>query len=73
MVRNHVTPMQHLMIMVSAAVSVSRRQPLAIVGTLSKGYDLDYVWKQVDPSLAMNPAANHKRAGQSDFASMPDW
>jgi hypothetical protein len=23
-------------------------EPVAVVATLSKGYDLDYVWKQVD-------------------------
>jgi hypothetical protein len=51
------TPLHHLMIMDSSVRFAGRRSPLAVVGTLSKGYDLDYICTQVDPSLAMNPAA----------------
>jgi hypothetical protein len=39
-----VTPMRHLTIMVSPAVSGPQgRGRLAVIATLSKGYDLDYI------------------------------
>ena len=28
---------------------------MAVIATLSKGYDLDYIWKQVDRSPARRP------------------
>jgi hypothetical protein len=35
---------------------------LAVIGTLTKGYDLDYIWKQIDPTLAANPAGYYRSA-----------
>jgi hypothetical protein len=29
---------------------------MAVVATLSKGYDLEYIWKQVDHGLAKDAA-----------------
>ena len=48
-----VTPMHHLMIMVSSAASgrAMAEARLAVIATLSKGYDLDYIWRQVDRDL----------------------
>jgi len=37
---------------------------LAVIGTLSKGYDLDYIWKQVDRSLAGSPAGYYIQASE---------
>ena len=35
---------------------------MAIVATLSKGYDLDYIWKQVDRGPAKDAARNDAAA-----------
>jgi hypothetical protein len=40
---------------------------------LSKGYDLDYVWKQIDPSLAMNPAAYYIEASEKGGEPPGRW
>src|SRR6202044_670639 len=43
-----VTPLKlQSLIMVGSAASATmrRRQPMAVVVTVAKGYDLDYVWK----------------------------
>jgi hypothetical protein len=46
--RQHHT-MDHLMIVVtSVAFGVRLYMPLAVVATLSKGYDLDYIWRPID-------------------------
>jgi hypothetical protein len=37
---------------------------LAVIGTLSKGYDLDYIWKQVDRALAGDPAGYYIQASE---------
>jgi hypothetical protein len=43
--------MHHLMIMVSSAASASATEArLAVIAERSKGYDLDRIWKQVDPA-----------------------
>jgi conjugative relaxase-like TrwC/TraI family protein len=34
---------------------------LAVVATLTKGYGLDYIWRQIDPSLAAEPHATAER------------
>jgi conjugative relaxase-like TrwC/TraI family protein len=38
---------------------------LAVVATLSKGYDLDYIWKQVDRGLAKDAASYYIQASQT--------
>ena len=66
--------MHHLMIMVSSVASGVRRQSrLAVVGTLSKGYDLDYIWKQVDPSLAGNAAGYYIQASEKGGEPPGRW
>jgi hypothetical protein len=63
-----VTPMHHTMTVVSSVAVAMRRPPrLTVVATLSKGYDLDYIWKQVDPSLerdAIGYDLRQARAGE---------
>jgi conjugative relaxase-like TrwC/TraI family protein len=46
---------------------------LAVVATLSKGYDLDYIWKQVDPSLARNAAGYYIRASEKGGEPPGRW
>ena len=38
---------------------------MAVVATLSKGYDLDYIWKQVDCGLAKDAASYYIQASES--------
>jgi hypothetical protein len=38
---------------------------VAVVATLSKGYDLDYVWKQVDRGPAKDAAGYYIQASES--------
>jgi hypothetical protein len=38
---------------------------VAVVATLSKGYDLDYVWKQVDRGAAKDAASYYIQASES--------
>jgi TrwC relaxase len=40
---------------------------------LSKGYDLDYVWKDIDPCLAMNPAAYYIEASEKGGEPPGRW
>jgi hypothetical protein len=37
---------------------------LAVIATLSKGYDLDYIWKQVDQGLAKDAAGYYIQASE---------
>jgi len=46
---------------------------LAVVATLGKGYDLDYVWKQVDPSLSKDAAGYYIRAAESGGEPPGRW
>jgi hypothetical protein len=46
---------------------------LAVVGTLSKGYDLDYIWKDVDPGLAGNAAGYYIRASEKGGEPPGRW
>jgi hypothetical protein len=47
-----VTPMHHMHHLTNVVSSAVPRRAggrlVAVVATLSKGYDLDYIWKQVD-------------------------
>jgi hypothetical protein len=50
--------MHHAMSMGRAAVPASYPgRPVGVVATLSKGYDLDYIWKQVDRDPARDAAS----------------
>jgi conjugative relaxase-like TrwC/TraI family protein len=46
---------------------------LAVVATLSKGYDLDYIWKQVDPSLAKEGAGYYIQASETGGEPPGRW
>jgi hypothetical protein len=46
---------------------------LAVVATLSKGYDLDYIWRQVDRSLAKDAAGYYIRASESGGEPPGRW
>src|ERR1700722_11148632 len=46
---------------------------LAVIGTLSKGYDLDYVWKQVDRSLAGSPGGYYIQASEKGGEPPGRW
>ena len=46
---------------------------MAVVATLSKGYDLDYIWKQVDPSLARNAAGYYIQASETGGEPPGRW
>ena len=55
--------MHHLMSMGSPAVPAGGGlAPLAVVATLSKDYDLDYIWKQVDSGPAKDAASYYIQA-----------
>ena len=66
--------MHHLMIMVSSAAPGWRRvSRLAVVATLSKGYDLDYIWKQVDRGPAKDAASYYIQASESGGEPPGRW
>jgi hypothetical protein len=44
---------------------VEVRQVVAVVATLSKDYDLDYIWKQVDRGPAKGAASYYIQASES--------
>ncbi len=46
---------------------------MAAVATLSKGYDLDYVWKQVDPGPAKDAAGYYIQASESGGEPPGRW
>ena len=46
---------------------------MAVVATLSKGYDLDYIWKQVDRGPARDAASYLIRAGESGGEPPGRW
>jgi conjugative relaxase-like TrwC/TraI family protein len=46
---------------------------LAVIATLSKGYDLDYIWKQVDPSLAKEGAGYYIQASETGGEPPGRW
>ena len=75
MVPGCVTPMHHQMIMVSSARcgAVEARRVMAVVATLSKGYDLDYAWKQVDRGPAKDAASYYIQASESGGEPPGRW
>ena len=46
---------------------------LAVVATLSKGYDLDYIWRQVDRGLARDAAGYYLQASESGGEPPGRW
>jgi conjugative relaxase-like TrwC/TraI family protein len=46
---------------------------LAVIATLTKGYDLDYIWKQIDPRLAGDPAGYYIRASEKGGEPPGRW
>jgi TrwC relaxase len=46
---------------------------LAVVATLSKGYGLDYIWKQIDLSLAKDPAGYYIQAAETGGEPPGRW
>jgi len=70
--------MHHLTIVVSsarrpppAAVEVPRL--VAVVATLTKGYDLEYIWKQVDRGPAKDAASYYLQASESGGEPPGRW
>jgi conjugative relaxase-like TrwC/TraI family protein len=70
-----VTPMHHPMIMVSSATPAPKEAPglVAVVATLSKGYDLDYIWKQVDRGPGKDAASYYIQASESGGEPTGRW
>jgi AAA domain-containing protein/TrwC relaxase len=46
---------------------------LAVVATLSKGYDLDYIWKQIDLGLPKDPAGYYIQASETGGEPPGRW
>src|SRR5262249_34745423 len=46
---------------------------LAVIGTLSKGYDLDYIWKQVDRGPAKDAASYYIEASETGGEPPGRW
>ena len=46
---------------------------MAVIATLSKGYDLDYIWKQVDRGPAKDAASYYLQASQSGGEPPGRW
>src|SRR6202051_4590128 len=46
---------------------------LAVIATLSKGYDLDYIWKQVDRGPAKDSAGYYIQASESGGEPPGRW
>ena len=46
---------------------------VAVVATLSKGYDLDYIWKQVDRGPAKDAASYYIQASESGGEPLGRW
>ena len=48
-------------------------EPVAVVATLSKGYDLDYIWKQVDRGPVKDAASYYLQASESGGEPPGQW
>jgi hypothetical protein len=46
---------------------------VAVVATLSKGYDLDYTWKQVDRGSAKDAASYYIQASEAGGEPPGRW
>ena len=65
--------MHHLTNVVSSAVPAAGGRLVAVVATLSKGYDLDYIWKQVDRGPAKDAASYYLQASESGGEPPGRW
>ena len=65
--------MHHLTNVVSSAVSAAGGRLVAVVATLSKGYDLDYIWKQVDCGPVKDAASYYLQASESGGEPPGRW
>jgi hypothetical protein len=65
--------MHHLTIVVSSAVSAAGGRLVAVVATLSKGYDLDYIWKQIDRGPVKDAASYYLQASESGGEPPGRW
>ena len=72
MIVSGVTPMHHLTIVVSSAPA-GGDYPVAVVATLSKGYDLDYIRKQVDCGPVKDAAGYYIQASESGGEPPGRW
>jgi hypothetical protein len=46
---------------------------LAVIATLSKGYDLDYVWKQIDETQAVSPVGYYIQPAEAGGEPPGRW
>ena len=46
---------------------------MAVIATLTKGYDLDYIWKQVDPATTKDPATYYIQATETGGEPPGRW
>ena len=46
---------------------------MAVVATLTKGYDLDYIWRQVDRGLSKDAAGYYIQASESGGEPPGRW
>ena len=46
---------------------------MAVVATLTKGYDLDYIWRQVDRSATKDPAGYYIQATENGGEPPGRW
>ena len=46
---------------------------MAVIATLSKGYDLDYIWKQVDQATAKDAAGYYIQAAEAGGEPPGRW
>ena len=69
------TPMHHLMIMINSAASGRRgvEARLAVVATLTKGHDLDYIWRQLDRSATKDAAGHYIQASENGGEPPGRW
>ena len=67
--------MHHLMCMGSSATPAPTEALglVAVVATLSKGYDLEYIWKQVDRGPAKDAASYYIQASESGGEPPGRW
>ena len=65
--------MHHPMSMGSPAAPGGGVAVVAVVATLSKGYDLDYIWKQVDRGPAKDAASYYIQASESGGEPPGRW
>ena len=56
-----------------AVLRLAEVRRLAVIATLSKGYDLDYIWKQVDHGQAVHAASYYIQASETGGEPPGRW